>query len=343
MTKAGSRNSGLTDMRISVVVPVRNEQDSIRGLIELLLDQTLPPAEIVITDGGSSDSTPEIITEFVQRGAPVQLIREAHALPGRGRNISAARAASEWLAFIDAGTQPERDWLEALALAVKSDTDVVYGTYEPIIDSRFKICAVMAYVAPAFESEGKQIRPNSIVSVLMKRSVWEQVGGFPEHLRSAEDLLFMRKIEQASFRTVRAPDALVHWDVEPNAVKTFKRFVRYARSNMRAGLWSEWQAPLFRRYGLLLLTALPAMILGRLWLLVPVLLWLLLIAARTAVSLTRNRGRYPASTLENARRALVLGPLLAMLDVATIAGTLQWLFLDALRTEPARAGLADGA
>ena len=40
-------------IEISVVIPVRNEEDSVRIVIDGLLGQTLLPNEIVITDGGS--------------------------------------------------------------------------------------------------------------------------------------------------------------------------------------------------------------------------------------------------------------------------------------------------
>src|SRR6266700_2034234 len=127
-------------MKISVIIPVLNEEASIRALLESLLNQTLKPAEIVITDGGSTDATPAIVSEYAKRDVPVRLIREGEALPGRGRNLAAARAAHEWFAFIDAGTTPEPDWLKLLAQRVKveSDADVVYGTYEPVTDSLFK-------------------------------------------------------------------------------------------------------------------------------------------------------------------------------------------------------------
>lgn len=316
-------------MKISVIIPVRNEELSIRALLESLRNQTLKPAEIVITDGGSTDATPDIISEFVDRGEPIQLIREDAALPGRGRNLAAAAAANEWIAFIDAGITPEPDWLESMAQRAEARidgvaVDVVYGTYEPVTDSLFKLCAVMAYVAPPYEIEGKLIRPSSVASAMMKRSVWETVGGFPEHLRSAEDLLFMREIERANFKIARAPGALVHWQVESTPGRTFKRFINYARNNMRAGLWREWQMPLLKRYGWLLLSFLPAAFLGSKWLVVPLILWLLLLAARALVALKRNRVRYPGTVIENITRLAVLTPLIALLDAATIIGTLQW-------------------
>jgi glycosyltransferase involved in cell wall biosynthesis len=312
-------------VKISVIIPVRNEEQSIGQLLNSLTNQTLKPSEIVITDGGSRDRTAEIIAAYDQTTVPIHLIRATAALPGRGRNLAAAQAANEWLAFIDAGINPEPTWLEFLAkrAQIQSDVDVVYGSYEPVTDTLFKRCSVMAYVAPPVEIEGKLVRTRSVASVLMKRSVWQTVGGFPEDLRSAEDLLFMNEIEQGNFCITNAPDALVRWQVQATPWLTFKRFVSYARNNMRAGLWRQWQAAIFTRYGLLLLTALPVFRFGAEWLLVTLVLWLAMLCARAAVAIWRNRACYPGSILENALRLLVLMPLIAMLDAATIIGTLQ--------------------
>src|SRR5690348_18239271 len=85
-------------MKVSIVIPVRDEEASIRELLDSLLAQTCPPDEIVITDGGSVDATPQIIEEYLSKGAPIRLIRAGAALPGRGRNLGAARrVTSGWL------------------------------------------------------------------------------------------------------------------------------------------------------------------------------------------------------------------------------------------------------
>jgi glycosyltransferase involved in cell wall biosynthesis len=312
------------ETRISVIIPARNEAESIRTLLESLLNQTLTPAEIVITDGGSTDATPSIISEFIDRGAPVRLVRETDSLPGRSRNLAAAAAVNEWIAFIDAGTQPEANWLAALAARAQGDVEVVYGAYEPVADTLFKKCAVMAYVAPPVEIQGKLTRSRSVASLLLRKTVWETAGGFPEDLRSAEDLLFLNAVERKNFRIAHAPEALVHWQIQGTLLGTFKRFVTYARNNMRAGLWRQWQAPIFRRYALLLASALPAWWFGPRWLLVTLLLWLSLLAARAVVAIWRNRFCYRAGIFENILRLLVLMPILGVLDAATFIGTLQW-------------------
>ena len=318
-------------MEISVVVPVRNEESSIRNLLEGLLSQTLRPNEIVITDGGSNDETTKIIEQFVRDGAPVRLIREQQALPGRGRNLGAERANNQWIAFTDAGNKPAPQWLAALAQRVDDNpsVDVVFGSYEPVIDSFFKECAAIAYVPPPFETEeGTWIRPRSIASSLMRRKVWEAVGGFRETLRSGEDLLFMRNIERRNFHIVRAPKAVVHWEIQPNLWRTFRRFVTYARNNIRAGLWREWQAAVLLRYGLIGLTIAPAVFFGWRYLALPLLLWLLMLVARAGRALRRNRHAYPATHARNLARLFLLVPIIAALDVAALLGSLNWLLLD---------------
>ncbi len=278
-------------MKISVVIPVRNEATSIRSLLDRLLEQTLKPEEIVITDGGSTDTTVEIIEEYLSKGTPLRLVRTRMALPGRGRNLSAAQARSDWLAFTDAGVVPSTVW----------------------------------------------------PSALMRKSVWEKAGGFPEHLRSAEDLLFMNKVAAIASRISYAPGAVVRWSLQPTWWTTFKKFVVYSRNNILAGLWRDWQAAIFKRYGLLLLLSVPAFFVGWWWLGVVIPAWLAMLTTRAMVAIWRNRRSYPMTPTRNFVRLSLVVPLIALIDLAAIVGTLNWLIKDKLhlKSEPVR--IRDGA
>jgi glycosyltransferase involved in cell wall biosynthesis len=323
---------------ISVVVPVRDEAETISLLLEDLLKQSLKPREIVITDGGSTDATVQIIENFIRDGAPVRLVREQDSLPGRARNVGVEHAACQWIAFIDAGIRPVPEWLESLAQKVLDDAtvDVVYGTYEPVTDTFFTECAAIAYVPAPFASEDGLVRPRSIVSALMRREVWKFAGGFPENLRSAEDLIFMRRIEQANCRTVRASRAVVYWWIQPTLWLTFKRFVEYSRNNIRAGLFWDWQGTILIYYAIL---AVPFYRVLRLdtdftvkmdpfALLVTPVLWVLLMSVRAAKALWRNRLAYPAGLIRNLARFVLLLVILIAIDAAAILGTIKWLLSD---------------
>ena len=320
-------------MKVSVVIPVRDEKNSIRELLDSLLAQTRPPDEIVITDGGSIDATPQIIDDYIKRGAPVRLIRAGPALPGRGRNLGAAQASFEWLAFTDAGIRLANNWLEALvAKAEANDSiDIVYGSWEPVTDSFFKQCAAIAYVPPPIQQDGELVRPRFIASTLLRREAWQAVNGFPEDLRSAEDLVFMDRLENAGYKTAFAPRAQVHWNLRPTFWSTFKRFLIYSRNNIRAGLFRQWQSTILFRYGVLIVLLIAALIIEPAWAWFPIGAWLLMLAARAAVSIRRNRSCYPASFLRNLLRGATVMSLLAVLDVAAILGSIQWLLLDSFR------------
>jgi glycosyltransferase involved in cell wall biosynthesis len=320
-------------MKVSVIVPVRDEEHSIRELLDSLLNQTRPPDEIVITDGGSVDATPHIIEQYIAKGAPVRLIRAGEALPGRGRNLGAAAASCEWLGFTDAGIRLNRDWLEALvARAAQNESiDIVYGSWEPMTDTFFKECAAIAYVPPPAPRDGIVTRPRFIASTLMRREAWAKVNGFPEDLRSAEDLVFMDRVESAGYRAVYEPRAGVQWNLRPTLGATFKRFLVYARNNIRAGLWRQWQATILGRYAVLLVLLIVALVFDARWAWAVIGLWILMLAARAVVAIRRNRHCYPASFLRNARRAVLIMSLLAVLDAAAIIGSIQWLLFDSFR------------
>lgn len=321
------------DVKVSVIVPVRNEEGSIRELLDSLLAQTRPPDEIVITDGGSVDATPQIIEEYIRNGAPVRLIRAGAALPGRGRNLGAAQASFEWLGFTDAGIRLANNWLEQLVARAQEDNsiDVVYGSWQPVTDTFFKQCAAIAYVPPPTPRDGQLTRPRFIASTLLRRQAWQAVNGFPEDLRSAEDLIFMDRVENAGYRYVFEPRAVVHWDLRPTLGATFKRFLVYSRNNIRAGLFRQWQSTILIRYGVLVMLLATILIIEPSWFWLPIAAWILMLAARAAVSIKRNQVCYPASFLHNVVRGLVVMSLLAVVDAAAIIGSIQWLLLDCFR------------
>src|SRR5262252_7845912 len=134
-------------MKVSVVIPVRDEAASIASLLDALMNQTLAPDEIVVVDGGSVDDTRAIVQEHAQAHPNIRLVCDANAFPGRGRNLGAASASNEWLAFTDAGVIPAKDWLAQLCEPVSRDSyiDVVYGGWRPITDTFFAECAAIAY------------------------------------------------------------------------------------------------------------------------------------------------------------------------------------------------------
>lgn len=59
------------DIKVSVVLPIRNDAEFCSDAIQSILDQSHKRIELIIIDDGSTDSTPEIVREFVSQDARI--------------------------------------------------------------------------------------------------------------------------------------------------------------------------------------------------------------------------------------------------------------------------------
>jgi glycosyltransferase involved in cell wall biosynthesis len=231
-------------MKVSLVVPVKNEADSIECLLSSVAGQTRRPDEMIIVDGGSEDGTSEIAEDWMNRRSLSgwgRVVRVDEATPGKGRNIGVANARYDWIAFTDAGIRVEEPWLERLIEAAERDDriDVVYGNCEPASETFFERCAALAYIAPKRLRDGRWMRGPAIHSSLIRRGVWEEVGGFPD-LRAAEDLIFMEAVERNRYKIAWAPQAVVRWRLPSSFGGVFRRFALYSLHNVRIGRLYDW-------------------------------------------------------------------------------------------------------
>ena len=296
---------------------MRNEAPTLPALWETIQAQTRPPDEIIIVDGGSGDETVPICRRLTVKDDRVKLVETSGATPGQGRNIGIGAAKGEWIALTDAGIRLEPDWLERLVEVGRSNprVEVVYGNYEPLVNSFIDQCSALAYVAPREDKPGGRMRGPSIASCLMKKTVWAAVGGFPDG-RAAEDLIFMRRVEEAGFKIGWAPQASVWWQLRPDLMSTFRKFVLYSKHNVWAGMERYWHYGIARQYAVYLAAALLMIFHSLWWGLVPVLGF----GARTLKSIwVRREGRGILWALNPAQFLGVAGILLTI-DLATFLG-----------------------
>jgi glycosyltransferase involved in cell wall biosynthesis len=220
---------------------VKDEENSIGILLNSLQEQTRKPDEIIITDGGSTDRTIDIIGSYIAKGIPIKLIKADHAYPGRGRNLAIESSTSDWIAMTDGGIRLDKNWLRNLLgpLQERRDLDGIYGNYEPSVNSFFKECLAIVFVPAPTLLNGKKMRSHFIASSLMKKDVWRAVGGFPD-FRAAEDRIFMENVEKEGFRMGTSNDAKVLWDIPANFKATFKRFSLFSMHDIKAGRFMDW-------------------------------------------------------------------------------------------------------
>lgn len=307
---------------VTVIVPVRNEESSVRRVMEQLLAQEHPPGDVVVADGGSADGTREIVREFIGHGHPVRLVEDADAYPGRARNLAIAAATTDWVAMTDAGTVVPPDWLAHLVrkAAENPAAAVVYGTYEPILDSFFRECLALAFVPPAEVVDGEPWRGPSTASMMIRKEVWESLGGFPEHLRACEDLRFFERVAAAGVPAALAPKAKVRWNIPAGFRAAFRRFRTYSRHTLVAGMGRSWQLAVARMYAAG--AAVVALAIVHHW------AWLVLLVLAAGARVVRTvRRRRPWISLRHRvgpHTYLFVGVLLLWLDLAAFVGCVDY-------------------
>ncbi len=111
-------------MKVTVVIPALNEEENLRNCLDALSRQTLTDFEVIVVDGGSSDSTVDVARGF---GAQVVVLKERGIARARERGFREAK--TPLIASTDADSLPPPHWLESL-LGPFSDPRVVgvYGT-----------------------------------------------------------------------------------------------------------------------------------------------------------------------------------------------------------------------
>jgi glycosyltransferase involved in cell wall biosynthesis len=191
---------------ISVVIPAFDSEAWLAETIDSVLAQTYSPVETIVVDDGSSDGTAEVAAGYPE----VQLLRGPNRGPSAARNRGFAASTGELIAFHDADDIMPADKLELQAGLLIADAEIglVVGEQEllieegaelPFWDERSSVPTITPARPPEFADE-PLIHPMTMV---MRRRVFEQVGGFEESMRYAEDLDWLLRARELGIEVHR--------------------------------------------------------------------------------------------------------------------------------------------
>jgi chlorobactene glucosyltransferase len=186
-------NNSLIDAEplISVIIPARNEARNIRECLQALLGQTYPNFELIVVDDRSTDDTPRLLAELAQVNAHLQVIRGGELPSGWAGKPHAlvqgvAVARGEWLCFMDADTFASPELLDVCyRLAIYYQADMFSILTEQILGGFWERTILpLVFLGLSFGFPGERVndpgKPDAISNgqfILIKRSVYEQVGG----------------------------------------------------------------------------------------------------------------------------------------------------------------------
>jgi glycosyltransferase involved in cell wall biosynthesis len=195
----------MTRPPVSVVVPFAGDEAAARAAVATLVGLSIAPGDELILADNSGTATAV---------AGVQLVRASgERSPAHARNTGAQHASGEWILFLDADCVPAPTLLEDyFASAVAADVGALAGEVVPAPGA--STLAARYATERSFLEQAAHLShpylPRAVAANLMvRRTAFEQVGGFLEGVRAAEDTDFSWRLQHAGWRLELRSDARV--------------------------------------------------------------------------------------------------------------------------------------
>jgi len=237
-------------MSIAVIIPAYNAEAYITRCIEsCILQREL--SEIIIIDDGSSDDTCGLVSGLQRADKRIRLLRHkdgVHLGRSATRNLGIIEAQSEWITFCDADDY----YLEDRFKAFKStDTSYVDGIYEavhshyedPGLKSTINAITRLTSHVDSADLQDYLIRHSeeriSIIGLIVRKSVLDQVGLFDTDLEVGEDTDLIWRLAGAS-QLIGIPSSasVVIRSVHPG--NTFQKHNQRYRDQMK--YYTKWKS-----------------------------------------------------------------------------------------------------
>lgn len=178
---------------ISVVIPAFNAEKYLRESVLSVLNQTLPPHEVIIVNDGSSDSTQNIVAQLTTEYSNVIYISQINRGLSAARNAGSAIATGSLIAYCDSDDiwGPNKLKNQIGHFISHAECLGVVSLYTTFSENSKKITygeAPMFQITPLNLICGISWLPGSASSILIKKDSKTSQLKFDELLTYAEDL-----------------------------------------------------------------------------------------------------------------------------------------------------------
>ncbi len=244
----------MSGLRVSVVIPVKDDAARLRLCLDALARQTLPAGafDVVVVDNGSADDPAAVVAAFPF----ARLEREAEpgASAARNRGVAASRGAV--IAFTDADCLPRPEWLEAglRRMAAFPKGGLLAGRVEVMPAAAKRPAALELFdMAHAFDQRlfVEQWHFGATANVFVSRVAVESAGGFDERIPYyGEDVDFGQRVWSAGWPLAYEPGAVVRHPARRDWAGLNIRLERTIRAayggreatfrRLALDLWHDW-------------------------------------------------------------------------------------------------------
>lgn len=209
---------------ISIIVTVRNEENTIRKCIDSLLFQSFSKEqfEIIIVDGNSIDSTQKIIRNIIKNNPQynIKLVIQDKIGISNARNSGILCSSGEFIIFIDGDAYANFDLLESYSCCFNKNKNKNIGFYWGTVENANKKNLVsQALFFPYFSIISQKIGMGA--NMAYQHKIFDSVCMFEEEFTGRGDESFVNcRITNSGFLSVYCKNAIVHHEF-PSSILQF--------------------------------------------------------------------------------------------------------------------------
>lgn len=171
---------------VSVIIPCYNMAGFVREAVDSALAQTVPAAEIIVVDDGSTEG--DLAKTLKRYGDKVRVIRRENGGAAAARNTGIKAAIGDWIVCLDADDRLAPRYIERLV----GRNDVV----SPLLETFGSGPVIRWPGGSKYPKLADFLKDNQILcGSLFRRKWWERVGGYDEAMRQGfEDWDFWTRV-----------------------------------------------------------------------------------------------------------------------------------------------------
>ncbi len=237
-------------LQVTLIASVKNEAGNVENWLRGIKEQSRPPDEIIIVDGGSTDGTVEQLEAFTQKSTiAMRVIRAPGTNMARARNIAVEQAKHPIIAVTDFGCVQAQTWLERLIqpFKIEPETRVSAGFYRSI--DRMGRDHGGDGIWPGINNINPQDFLPSCRSVAFHKEAVHAVGGFPEWLtKTGEDTYLDLELKRLGGEWGVVPEAVVDWVIPDTLSSYLKKMIYWSIGDGESGVHARYYWGYFVRW-----------------------------------------------------------------------------------------------
>ncbi len=225
-------------MKFSIIIPVKAINDYIHESMSYLLNLDMQDFEVLI------------ITDYPEMGSfpKTRIISSGPVGPSYKRDMSIEHAQGEILAFLDDDAYPKKDWLtKALKQFNSSQVAAVCGpAVTPSSDpfwAKLSGAFYTSYMGSGTErfrywpsGKIKEVGDYPSVNLFIRKSVFEEMGGFDTHYWPGEDTKLCLEVIKKGYKIIYDPEIFV-WHHRRNSLK--KHLIQIFKYSVHRGFFAK--------------------------------------------------------------------------------------------------------